>query len=223
MKHQKSPSVMKLCIGAASCIFFGLIMSQLYGQTWPPNRQNDRSLPDVRSSSAAASDPTLTSLEASSSIFESTLRSCLGANCFDKDAHDSNGIAIDRVGLLAPINSGGEEILLFMTKYIEQPRKSKKTPIELVYETHVPPYGYGKNHGWSRIIRLTRKVCPHALSLVAGLKLDEPNSNGGIKNTDMTRHKKFSAAVDIQVSHHQVIQDHGHHQAIIQCNMYGST
>ena len=203
MKQQKSPSVMKLCIGTASCIFFGLIMSQLYGQTWPPDLQNDRPLLGVRSESEAASNPTLTSLEASSSIFESTLRSCLGANCFDKDAHDSNGIVIDRVGLLAPMNSGGEEIVLFMSKFVEQPRKSKKTPVELIYETHVPAYGYGKNHGWSRIIRLTRKVCPHALSLVAGLKLDEPNLNGEMKIMDMSRQEKFSAALDIQVSHHQ--------------------
>jgi hypothetical protein len=36
-------------------------------------------------------------------------------------------------------------------------------------DTHVPAYGYGKNHGWSRIIRITRHLLPHSLSLLKGI------------------------------------------------------
>lgn len=191
---------MNLGIGAVSCIFFGFMMSQHFGQNWPPDFVSDRSLLDIKRNSVAVPNPTLAALEASSTTFESTLRSCLGPNCFDQDARDSNGISTDRVGLLAPLNSGGEDILLFLTKFMETPRRSKKTRIELVYETNVPAYGYGKNHGWSRIIRLTRKVCPHALSLIVGLNLDD----GGAKITGRSQQEKFSATLDIQVSEHHL-------------------
>jgi hypothetical protein len=35
--------------------------------------------------------------------------------------------------------------------------------------SNVPAYGYGKNHGWTRIVRIVRKVLPHALSLIANV------------------------------------------------------
>ena len=45
--------------------------------------------------------------------------------------------------------------------------KSKsKSNIEILTDTHVPAYGYGKNHGWSRIIRIYRRLLPHSISLL---------------------------------------------------------
>ena len=171
---------MRISVGAASCIFFGYMMSQYFGQTWPPEESSDRPILDIKYE--AAFNPVLSTLEMSETTFESTIRSCLGPNCFDEATQD-NGVATDRVGLLAPLHSGGELISAFLNNL--KSTQSKKKPIVLVYETHVPSYGYGKNHGWSRIIRLVRKIIPHSLSLVVGLDFDK---------------KKRTAAVDIQVS-----------------------
>ena len=44
---------------------------------------------------------------------------------------------------------------------------------ELTVDSHVPAYGYGKNHGWSRIIRLVRPLSEHAIDLLS------QSNNGG--------------------------------------------
>ena len=53
---------------------------------------------------------------------------------------------------------------------------------EVVIDSHVPAYGYGKNHGWSRIIRIVRPLSEHALSLVStwnqNNKFDSSSSSG---------------------------------------------
>lgn len=100
---------------------------------------------------------------------------------------------IIRIGLLALKNSGAE-VLLSVIKSVSNEKDIGK--VELVYENHVPAYGYGKpsfsifvieflilffigkNHGWSSIIRLARKVMPHALSLAA-------ESNVGLTKTSV--------------------------------------
>jgi hypothetical protein len=38
--------------------------------------------------------------------------------------------------------------------------------IVLVLSTHVPPYGYGRNHGWSKIVRLYTDVVDHTLAIL---------------------------------------------------------
>ena len=82
--------------------------------------------------------------------FFNTLRNCLGKYCFDQRPV---GYTYDTVGLLAPPRSGGEEI---MSTIINSGGNVKSSDVYLEYDTHVPAYGYGKNHGWSRIIRLVR-------------------------------------------------------------------
>lgn len=84
--------------------------------------------------------------------FEDTLRNCLGPHCFDQKPE---GYSFQTVGLLAPPSSGAEEILETITK---SGGAVVTTAVHLEYSTHVPAYGYGKNHGWSRIIRLVRSV-----------------------------------------------------------------
>lgn len=190
MKNSGKNSCMKLAIGAAVCLYSGFLFSQYVSQKWPPEDSNIATA-DSRVGSAATSNVILNKVEESAANFESTIRSCLGPNCFDEKVQLPDGSAVDRVGLLAPLNSGGHEIFTLLQNLKEKP-KSKSQSIILIYETHVPAYGYGKNHGWSRIIRLTRKVVPHALSLSVGLNLKDDVGDG--------QNSALSAAVDIQVS-----------------------
>lgn len=190
MRNSGKNSCMKLAIGAAVCLYSGFLFAQYVSQKWPPE-ESTVSTADSRVGAAAYPNVILNKVEESAANFESTIRSCLGPNCFDEKVQLPDGSAVDRVGLLAPLNSGGYEIFTLLQNLKEKP-KSKSPSIILIYETHVPAYGYGKNHGWSRIIRLTRKVVPHALSLSVGLNLKDDSGNG--------ENSALSAAVDIQVS-----------------------
>lgn len=191
MKNSGKNSCMKLTIGAAVCLYSGFLLSQNVSQILP---QEDNKVPKEGSMvRSVLSTVILDKVEESASNFESTIRSCLGPNCFDEKVQLPDGSTIDRVGLLAPMNSGGHEIFTLLESLREKPKsKSNSSPIILIYETHVPAYGYGKNHGWSRIIRLSRKIVPHALSLTIGLNLKEDFGDG--------HNSALSAAVDIQVS-----------------------
>lgn len=111
--------------------------------------------------------------------FESTFRSCLGKNCFDEPVVRESK-TITRIGLLAPPMSGAESILAMIRKVGLNDNKD----VEVVLNTHVPAYGYGKNHGWSRIIRLARRLVPHTHALVTSKGLEDPS--------------KISASIDLQ-------------------------
>jgi hypothetical protein len=84
------------------------------------------------------------------SSFEDTLRNCLGKHCFDQKP---DGYSFELVGLLGPPSSFGEDILNAVTM---SGGNIMSSDVHMEYNTHVPAYGYGKNHGWSRIIRLVR-------------------------------------------------------------------
>ena len=117
-------------------------------------------------------DPNLIKVEEE---FETTMRSCLGSFCFDDAVHSNDGKDIVRVGILAPDPIEGEYLLKLMTAAGIQSNEK----LELVYTSNVPPYGYGKNHGWSRIIRIARSVVPHSLQLLS------KHTNGDEKAIEM--------------------------------------
>lgn len=94
--------------------------------------------------------------------YESTFRSCLGANCFAEPVASRSSKNKVRIGLLAPDLSGAEAVL----KMLRHVGLNDNDDVEVVLNTHVPAYGYGKNHGWSRIIRLVRRLGPHSNSLL---------------------------------------------------------
>jgi hypothetical protein len=108
-------------------------------------------------------DPLVSELEQDmksvSKMFEATVRSCLGPKCFDMPAK-----GVERVGLLAPPGSGAD-FLHNILRRVHSNIPSDK--FEVISESHVPAYGYGKNHGWSRIIRLVRSPIPQAIHLLA--------------------------------------------------------
>lgn len=95
--------------------------------------------------------------------FESTIRSCLSTQCFDEPVKENDGTTNHRIGILAPPGSGGEILIKIINKAL---LKEKKKNIEIIIDTHVPAYGYGKNHGWSRIIRLVRPILLQSMSIL---------------------------------------------------------
>ena len=106
------------------------------------------------------SELSLSKLTAVENNYESTMRSCLGKMCFDQPVESTELV---RVGLLAPPLSG-VNVIMDMLVAAGVKNSSK---LEVVPDAHVPPYGYGKNHGWSRLVRVVRRLVPHAFALVA--------------------------------------------------------
>ncbi len=117
----------------------------------------ERSVADEKCSNEYST--TLSSAEAN---YESTFRSCLGTNCF-ADPVELPSNRLTRIGLLAPDKSGADAIL----KMLRAVGLNNNADLEVVVDSHVPAYGYGKNHGWSRIIRLSRRLLPHSFALVS--------------------------------------------------------
>lgn len=191
MKAKNRIPTMKIFICCVVLIYAGFVISQHVTQKSPS--EDSTKLVQDNQGSVVTNNPVLETLQIVSSTFESTLRSCLGPNCFDEKVPLPDGSLVDRVGLLAPLQSGGEDILSTLLSLIEAP---KGHLIDLILETHVPAYGYGKNHGWSRIIRLHRKIAPHALSLIARFPLDETAPH----NFSNESVGALSTALDIQVS-----------------------
>lgn len=114
--------------------------------------------------------------------YMNTIRSCLGGAgyCFDEKVSSvrKGGAMVDRIGLLAVPRSGEAFVEAVFNSLVTSTAASagKGDPnsnIELVVSSNVPAYGYGKNHGWTRIIRLTRGLLPHAFTLL------QSNSSSG--------------------------------------------
>lgn len=82
----------------------------------------------------------------------------------DGEFKDSQGNTITRIGLLAPDNKWEEFMTLLQSLHQISDNKDR---IEWVASTHVPPYGYGRNHGLSRIIRFVERIPYHAYELIA--------------------------------------------------------
>jgi hypothetical protein len=90
-------------------------------------------------------------------FFESTLKSCLGRYCIDiAFPTGKDGAKQDRYGLLSPSETFHAKALFKSAKLLESESQS------FIESTHVPTYGYGKNHGWTRIVRLVDDVALQA-------------------------------------------------------------
>ena len=87
--------------------------------------------------------------------FEQTLRSCLGAACYTATPKGSR--ADSRIALLAPPSQAADA---FFAWYVALAKRGGVTArkVEWVQTSHAPPYGYGKNHGYTRIVRLRVEI-----------------------------------------------------------------
>jgi hypothetical protein len=83
--------------------------------------------------------------------FEQTLRSCLGSACYTATPKGSKAEA--RIALLAPPSEAADA---FFAWYVALAKRGGATArkVEWIQTAHAPPYGYGKNHGYTRIVRL---------------------------------------------------------------------
>lgn len=119
-------------------------------------------------------------------VYQSTFRNCLGNNCFNAEVTNTETQKpMFRVGILGMPKSGTES-LLGMLKRVTKPEDflNSKVSIDASTSTHVPPYGYGKNHGWSSIVRISRRVVQHSYALVEDI---------------VSSSEESSAVMDIQV------------------------
>jgi hypothetical protein len=87
---------------------------------------------------------------------EATFKSCLDPTCLQATSKQEDGKELQRIGLLAPDPFLNLQPLLVKL----QDFPSKDGPKVFAFSSHVPPYGYGKNHGWTKIIRLVESI-PH--------------------------------------------------------------
>lgn len=105
--------------------------------------------------------------------FEASIKSCLGAQCFDEKSTDQ---PVSRIGFLSPDTHGVQELLdLVLIAGKNAKLIDGKRSAELC--TNVPPYGYGKNHGWGRIIRIYSKLPEHALRILERSNKKNPSKN----------------------------------------------
>jgi len=110
----------------------------------------------------------------SNNLFDSTLRSCLSDECYNSPVTYKDGVKRDRIGFLAPDPRGMDTLLGMLNKAA---KKDLAKDFNVVLDTHVPPYGYGKNHGWTRIVRFVHRVTPQAASLLRRMQTSEPSGD----------------------------------------------
>lgn len=153
-----STSIILLLVGYLVGVSFSSYTSQFPGHTTPCNRTLS-SITDGANVSNSALEKKLAIAE---EAFDSTMRSCLGSFCFDDPVHVRERVDVVRIGVLIP-DGIGKDSLIKMLIAAGVPVGDK---LQLEFTSNVPPYGYGKNHGWSRIIRIARNIVPHSLNLL---------------------------------------------------------
>jgi hypothetical protein len=134
----------------ATCLFFGF--TQILST--PVERRHPLFKTDASTSKNGADEDSINNMEF---VFECTLRSCLSSKCFNEPV----GGTINRIGVLSLPGTGVDTFQDFITQKL-----SRAADLEILFDTHVPAYGYGKNHGWTRIVRFTRSIISHAYYLV---------------------------------------------------------
>lgn len=85
--------------------------------------------------------------------FEATIKSCLGGYC-KTEIFEEEGKKINRIGILLPDNTITWDGLIASIQKLDPNEAS----IKIIQSTHVPPYGYGRNHGWTKIVRIVDRL-----------------------------------------------------------------
>ena len=94
--------------------------------------------------------------------FLSTIKSCIPSeNPKCKEYIPENNGNAQRIALISPPGKMSEMLWHWVEKVVKQHHKTlvenNPNPIEFILTSHVPPYGYGKTHGLTKIIRLVPK------------------------------------------------------------------
>jgi hypothetical protein len=86
--------------------------------------------------------------------FFATLKSCLPAESGAKCKQFIPDSGVERIGILRPPGSLGVVFDTFIDDVLKLHQPSKNRTLEIITTSHVPPYGYGKTHGFTKFIRL---------------------------------------------------------------------
>ncbi len=91
--------------------------------------------------------------------YTKTLKSCTNINtCGHHKVQIDNIRRIQRIGIISPPSEVAERFVSILQSallvYYDFDTATMNSEIELIRTFHVPPYGYGKNHGYTKIIRV---------------------------------------------------------------------
>lgn len=132
----------------------------------PPITSDQLTNPLINSTKLLLSPNPSPSYLQSKQKFEATLKSCLGSYCLDKP-FEIEGKKKIRIGILFP-----DEILLNQFKPIFQDVIRGDEHV-VYFSTHVPPYGYGRNHGLSKIIRFAEDLTSQSIRMLNNLNVSQ--------------------------------------------------
>ena len=109
--------------------------------------------------------------------YTKTLKYCTDTQKCGSHKVAINGNQIQRIAIISPPSIVTESIAsilkLALLSYYDNDVNALNSNIEIIPTTHVPPYGYGKNHGYSKIIRVMNN--PLLSDVIGSLK--EVSSN----------------------------------------------
>ena len=86
--------------------------------------------------------------------FLATLKSCLPAESGAKCKRFIPDSGVERIGILSPPGSLGVAFNTFIDDVLKLHPPSRNRTLEIIKMSHVPPYGYGKTHGFTKFIRM---------------------------------------------------------------------
>ena len=89
-------------------------------------------------------------------VFTSTLKQCLPVDQGEK-CKIFVPESTERIGIITPPGTIATSLLKLINTVVSKGKKaegSKTQKLEIIPTTHIPPYGYGKSHGYTRLIRI---------------------------------------------------------------------
>ena len=111
----------------------------------------------LRDSMNLKDDGSLPFLEKESMFLSVGSKSCLDSTnnrkplkCLREFVHNNK---VQRIGILSPPHPVSDAFAKWIQRKIMSDTSTKHDAIQVEISTHVPPYGYGRNHGWTQIIR----------------------------------------------------------------------
>ena len=106
----------------------------------------------------------LTVALSSENTFLSTIRSCIPANNTKCMQYIPPGTNAQRIAVLVPPGEFGRWMISWIVRTVwETFGHEQSEKLQLIPISHIPPYGYGKTHGWTKMIR----ILPSSLMLGA--------------------------------------------------------
>jgi len=123
----------------------------------PQQQQSNNLRPKVVESSSSSlannnDDADLFPDDLQHEAFFETLKSCTDTNNKCK-TYIPPGSPVERIAILRPPGALAFVLDTFVAEVVRLHGKQKQK-VELIPTSHVPPYGYGKTHGYTKIIRL---------------------------------------------------------------------